>query len=60
MLIKNVKAIQHHVLELAADEEAWQIENSLWWLLGRKTIIRNFLHRVDLKDLFFFVRIELM
>jgi hypothetical protein len=45
---KNVKAIQHHVLEFAADEEARQIEDSLWWLLGRKTIIRNFLQRAGL------------
>jgi SAM-dependent methyltransferase len=47
---KNVRAIQHHVLEFAADEEARQIEDSLWWLLGRKTIIRKFLHRAGLNQ----------
>ncbi len=41
------KTIQHHVLELATDEDAQQIEDNLWWLLGRKSIIRRFLHKAN-------------
>jgi len=41
------KAIRHHVLEFTSDEEAQQIEDNLWWLLGRKDIIRRYLYEAN-------------
>ena len=35
--------VQHHALEFITDEKAQQIEDHLWWMLGRKNIIRRFL-----------------
>lgn len=35
--------VKHHALESLQDAEATQLEDSLWWIQGRKDIIRRFL-----------------
>jgi trans-aconitate methyltransferase len=35
--------IRNHAMEMIDDDEAIEIENSLWWIVGRKKIIRHFL-----------------
>lgn len=35
--------IQDHALEQLSDTDAMEIEDTLWWLQGRKAIIRNYL-----------------
>ena len=37
------KPIQHHPLESMSDGEGIAVEDKLWWLLGRKPIIRRYL-----------------
>jgi 2-polyprenyl-3-methyl-5-hydroxy-6-metoxy-1,4-benzoquinol methylase len=43
--MKSHSRIQDHALEFISDAEARQFEDSLWWVSGRKAIIRRFLKR---------------
>ena len=39
--------ILHHALESMPDAEALQAEDALWWVIGRKAIIREYLRRAS-------------
>jgi len=39
------RRVEHHALEHLADDEAIEVEDSLWWLQGRKAIIRRYLEQ---------------
>ena len=41
--LKNEQIIQDHALEIYDDDTALQIEDTLWWIQGRKFIIRKYL-----------------
>jgi len=43
--MNNKPAIQDHALENLSDAESLRMEDTLWWLRGRKAIIRAYLDR---------------
>ncbi|HMO17954.1 MAG TPA: methyltransferase domain-containing protein [Oligoflexia bacterium] len=47
------QAVKDHALEFLSNDEALEIEDSLWWVQGRKAIIRNYL-KIALSDNFLF------
>ncbi len=47
----KTERVKNHALEYYDDKEAMEIEDSLWWMVGRKFIIRNYLARAKKEGL---------
>lgn len=44
--MKQPPPIEHHALENIDDEDAQRVEAGLWWMVGRKAIIRRYLREL--------------
>jgi hypothetical protein len=47
------KIVKDHAFEHLPDDEAGEIESKLWWINGRKNIIRAYLNTFSSKNLRF-------
>lgn len=43
-----MQAIQHNAFEVMSDSESLLVENRLWWMSGRKAVIKHFVERAKL------------
>lgn len=43
MILEEKKEIKDHALELMSDDNSVKVEDGLWWMNGRKAIIRTYL-----------------